>query len=96
MSRFQVDSTEVARAAALTRASTAGIREEVGAMMAHLAALQSGWTGTAAAAFAGCAEQWRATQAQVESSLEQITQALDTASRTYAEAESSAQSLFLR
>ena len=96
MSRFQVDSTEVARAAARPRARTAVIRDEVPAMRAHLSALQAGWTGAAAAAFAGCAESWRATQTQVELSLEQVTHALDTASRTYAEAEASAQSLFLR
>ena len=96
MSRFQVDSAEVAQAAAVTRASTAAIRGEVSAMMGHLTQLQGTWTGSASAAFAGCAEQWRATQAQVDAALEQITLALDTASRTYAEAEAAAHGLFLR
>ncbi|UNX55308.1 WXG100 family type VII secretion target [Georgenia sp. TF02-10] len=96
MSRYQVDSIEVAQAAARTRASTATIRAEVAAMMAHLVQLQGSWTGAAATAFAGCTEQWRATQTQVEASLEQITVALDAASQTYADAEASAQGLFAR
>ncbi|MPV38096.1 WXG100 family type VII secretion target [Georgenia subflava] len=96
MARFQVDSAEVALAAAQTRTTTSTIRAEVAAMMNHLLQLQASWTGTAAAAFGGCADQWRATQAQVESSLEQITLSLDAASRTYADAEASAQGLFAR
>jgi 6 kDa early secretory antigenic target len=96
MARFQVDSAEVALAAAQTRTTTSTIRAEVTAMMNHLVQLQATWTGTASAAFGSCADQWRATQAQVEASLEQITLALDTASRTYADAEASAQGLFAR
>ncbi|MDD9205993.1 WXG100 family type VII secretion target [Georgenia sp. 10Sc9-8] len=94
MVRFQVDSTEVAAAAARTRTSSGVIRGEVAAMMGHLGQLQTAWTGQAAAAFGACAEQWRATQGQVEATLEQITLALDSASRTYAEAEQAAHSLF--
>ncbi len=96
MARFQVDSAEVAQAAARTRVATSTIRGEVAAMMAHLVQLQSGWTGAASTAFGTCADQWRATQAQVEASLEQITLALDAASRTYAAAEVDAQGLFAR
>lgn len=96
MARFQVDSAEVAQAAAQTRLSTSAIRTEVTAMMAHLVQLQSGWTGAAAASFGMCADQWRGTQAQVEASLEQITLALDAASRTYEDAEFNAQGLFAR
>lgn len=96
MVRFQVDSAEVAQAAAQTRVATSAIRGEVAAMMAHLVQLQSGWTGEASVAFGTCADQWRATQAQVEASLEQITVALDAASRTYADAEVNAQGLFAR
>ncbi|WP_127131174.1 WXG100 family type VII secretion target [Georgenia sp. SYP-B2076] len=96
MARFQVDSAEVAHAAAQTRMTTSTIRAEVTAMMNHLVQLQGSWTGSASAAFSTCADQWRSTQAQVEATLEQITLALDTASRTYADAETNAQGLFAR
>ena len=96
MARFQVDSSEVAAAAARTAATTASIRSEVAAMMAHLVQLQGTWTGSASAAFGACADQWRATQVQVEAAHEQIGAALDSAAVTYADAEAGAQSLFAR
>ncbi|MFH5824864.1 WXG100 family type VII secretion target [Georgenia sp. AZ-5] len=96
MARFQVDSAEVALAAAQTRVSTETIRAEVASMMAHLVRLQGTWTGAASAAFGACADQWRGTQAQVEVALEQITVALDAAARTYDDAEANAQGLFAR
>ncbi|GAA4414721.1 hypothetical protein GCM10023169_00330 [Georgenia halophila] len=94
MAQYTVDSGEITVAAQLTRTSTANIRGEVAAMMAHLVTLQQSWTGTASQTFGACADQWRATQATVEASLEQITLALDTAARTYDDAEASAQGLF--
>lgn len=92
--RFAVDSAEVAQAAALTRASAAAVHTEVTAMMAHLLALQGSWTGSAAAAFGDLAQRWRATQSQVESMLEQISLALDTAATAYADAESTNARMF--
>ncbi|MFD1717524.1 WXG100 family type VII secretion target [Georgenia deserti] len=96
MAQFTVDSGEIVVAAQQTRTTTANIRSEVAAMMAHLITLQQSWTGTASQAFGACADQWRATQATVEASLEQVTMALDTAARTYDDAESAAQGLFAR
>ncbi|WP_371151496.1 WXG100 family type VII secretion target [Buchananella felis] len=92
--RFQVDSAEVAAAAARTRASMGSISAEVSAMMSHLTALQSSWTGSASAAFAAVAEEWRATQAVVESNLEMIGLQLDAAANTYSAAESQAAGMF--
>lgn len=95
MSRYEVDSSEVANAASLARASAGTIHSEVGAMMAHLLSLQSSWSGEASAGFVRVAEQWRTTQQLVEDSLEQISAALDAAALTYAEAESQAHRLFM-
>lgn len=92
--QFRVDSEQVAAASARTRASVDAISQEVNAMMGHLTALQNSWTGPAAAAFAGLAQQWRSTQAQVEASLNQISLQLNTASHTYQDAETTATSLF--
>ncbi|MFC7404506.1 WXG100 family type VII secretion target [Georgenia alba] len=94
MAQFTVDSGDIVIAAQQTRATTANVRTEVSNMMAHLVTLQQSWTGTASQAFGACADQWRATQTTVEAALEQITLALDTAARTYEDAESNAQSLF--
>lgn len=94
--RFEVDSTEVEAAAARARASAGVIHVEVAGMMTQLLDLQSTWSGAAAQSFAAVAQEWRATQQVVEQSLAQITEALDLAGRTYAEAESSAHGLFTR
>lgn len=94
MARFQVDSNEVASAAAITRQYIDAIRQDVAALMGHLNSLQGTWVGAASGAFAGAATQWRATQSQVETSLAQISTQLDQASQVYAEAELAASSLF--
>ena len=96
MSRYEVDSAHVANAAGAARASGGVIHAEVAAMMRHLAELQGTWRGAAAATFEGLMAEWRATQAQVEASLEHITQALDAAARQYEDAELAATRLFAR
>lgn len=93
--RYEVDSSEVAGAAALARSSASTIHAEVAGMMGHLLNLQSSWAGQAATGFAEVTEQWRSTQQIVEESLEQISQALDAAATTYADAEEQAQQLFM-
>lgn len=92
--KYTVDSTEVAQAAARTRASAGAVHAEVASMMAHLLALQGTWTGPAAAAFRDLAQRWRLTQQQVESVLEQISLALDTAAAAYADAEAANARMF--
>ena len=96
MSRYEVDSAQVAQASAAASASVAAIRAEVSALLRHLTDLQAGWRGTAATAFGGVLADWSATQAQVEASLDGITAALGAAATHYADAEQQASRLFLR
>lgn len=96
MTRFEVDSGEVAQAGASARVSATTINTEVTNMMRHLTNLQSSWKGGASAAFASLIVEWRATQQQVESSLEQISQALDASARHYADVEDQATRMFAR
>ncbi|UFU07224.1 WXG100 family type VII secretion target [Ruania halotolerans] len=96
MARFEVDSAEVARAGANARNSAVVIQTEVTNMMRHLTALQSSWRGGASTAFTGLLTDWRATQQQVESSLEQISMALDAGAREYEGAESNTMRMFAR
>ena len=92
--RFEVDSALVAQAAGAVRASGAALHTEVAAMLRHLTELQSCWRGGAAASFEGLLAEWRATQVHVESSLDRISVALDSAARQYADAELAATRLF--
>jgi len=94
MSRYEVDSAQVAQAGAAVRGSTAAIRTEVAAMMRHLTELQGSWRGGAATAFGSVLADWAGTQARVEESLDQITAALAAAAASYAEAEQQASRLF--
>ena len=96
MSRYEVDSAQVAQASAAVRASTAAIRSEVAAMMRHLADLQSGWRGGAATAFGAVMADWAVTQARVEESLDAVTVALGAAATSYADAEQHVQRMFGR
>ena len=96
MSRYEVDSEQVAQASAAVRGSTAAIRTEVAAMMRHLTELQGGWRGGAANAFGAIMADWTGTQARVEESLDQITAALGAAASSYADAELQARRLFGR
>lgn len=96
MARFEVDSAEIARASGNARTSGAVIRNEVAAMMGHLSSLQDSWRGSASSAFAAVLADWRATQQQVEQSLDALALCLDAGSRQYEEAESSALRMFAR
>ncbi|HEY5553684.1 MAG TPA: WXG100 family type VII secretion target [Cellulomonas sp.] len=96
MSRYEVDSAQVAQAAAAVQARTAAVRGEVAALQRQLNELQSTWRGGAATAFTGVMAEWSATQARVEQALDHVTTALHAAARTYADAESQASRLFMR
>lgn len=96
MSRYDVDSTQVAQASAAAGASVAAIRTEVAALLRHLTDLQAGWHGTAATAFGGLLADWSLTQQRVEGDLDRITGALRSAAQHYADAEQQASRLFLR
>lgn len=96
MTRYQVDSGQVAQASAAAGTSVAVIRSEVAALLRHLTELQGSWQGGAATAFAGVLADWTATQQRVEASLDQITGALGAAAQHYADAEQQAARLFWR
>lgn len=95
MSRYEVDSAQVAQAGAAVQSSTTAVRAEIATMQRHLTELQNSWRGTAATGFAAVMADWAATQARVEQSLDQITAALQAAARTYADAEQQATRLFM-
>ena len=94
MAIFSVDSSQVAQAAAMTKLQVERIRTDVATMLGQLQHLQTSWTGGAAAGFTDCVQQWQATQAQVEQSLEAISTQLSFAASTYERAEAEAASLF--
>lgn len=94
MAVFSVDSDAVLSATAAVRTTIERLQAESNAMMGQLTHLQSTWTGSAAVAFHSVADQWRATQRQVEESLSGISLALAAAGRQYAEAEQATTSLF--
>ena len=94
MATYNVDSDLVAASAANIGATAERIRTEVASMMADLLALQDTWTGVASANFAELTASWRATQTQVESSLESSSTQLSAAANVYADAESQTVSLF--
>lgn len=94
MPQFTVDSEQIASAASAVQGSVAQIREAVSAMYTNLNQLQSVWTGGAANQFSAVADQWRAAQRQMETSLENIQNSLSQASTVYSQAESDASRLF--
>ncbi len=94
MAVYSVDSDAVFSATAAVRGTIDRLQGETHAMLAQLTQLQATWTGTAATAFAGIVDQWRATQQQVEDALAAINHALTAAGRQYAEAEQFTTGLF--
>lgn len=94
MARFEVDSEQIQRASGSTAASATAIRNEVSGMMQHLVALQDVWKGSASTAFAGVVMQWKATQQQVDASLDAISLSLQAGSQQYEDAESSTLRMF--
>jgi 6 kDa early secretory antigenic target len=96
MSRYEVDSNQVAQASAAVQASAGRISGEVDGMMRHLLDLQSSWRGQAATSFQQVIMDWRATAERVRGSLEEIHVALAAAGRHYQDAEDSATRMFSR
>jgi len=94
MSRYEVDSAQVTTAAAAVQTRAATIRTEVAAMQRQLTALQDSWRGTAATQFAGVMHEWSAASTRLDHALGQISQAMQAAGRTYADAESQAARMF--
>lgn len=94
MAMYQVDSQEVALAAANAARTADEIRASVTSMMAQLQALQASWVGGASASFQEVLLSWHTTQVQVEASLDSVSNALTQASATYSDAEGAATALF--
>lgn len=96
MSRFQVDSAQVASVSSAVQGSITSITSEVERMMRLLVDLQGSWQGQAATSFQGVVTDWRGTQERVRASLEDINRALSTAGQSYAEVEAGAVRMFGR
>lgn len=94
MTRFEVDSAQVAQAGAAVQASAQQIGAEVDRMMRHLIELQAGWHGQAATSFQHVVSEWRGTQERVRGALEEIQAALAVAGRQYEEVEAAAVRMF--
>lgn len=94
MSRFEVDSAQVAQASVAVQVSAGQISAEVDRMMRNLIDLQAGWKGQAATSFQQVVTDWRATQERVRLALEQIQRALTVAGQQYAQAEDAAVRMF--
>jgi WXG100 family type VII secretion target len=94
MSTYQVNSELIATASTGVHRSIGVITAEVASLMTQLRNLQGSWTGAASGAFTAVAEQWQATQKQVETALSQINLALSSAGQTYSNAEDHALRLF--
>jgi 6 kDa early secretory antigenic target len=87
MTRYTVDSDEVASVASAIGATVGRLQGEVNALQGQLGALQGTWTGQAAVAFQGVVQQWRTTQTNLEQVLASIDRALRTAAQQYADIE---------
>ena len=94
MAQYQVDSEQIQSSSAAVRSSIEQFRQAVQGMYANLEGLNSVWSGSASAQFAGVIRQWRAAQQQMDASLEAIGMSLTQASNVYADAEAQASRLF--
>jgi WXG100 family type VII secretion target len=96
MTRYEVDSAQVAAASVAVQSSAQQVSTEVDRMMRHLVDLQSHWKGQAATSFQHVVTDWRGTQERVRINLEEIQRALAVAGQHYAQAEEAAVRMFAR
>ncbi len=94
MTAFSVDSDAVLSATGAIRATADRLQGETAAMLGQLTQLQGAWTGSAALAFQGLVERWRAAQRELEGALADIGTALGHAGTQYAQTEMAAAGLF--
>ncbi|OJU43408.1 MAG: type VII secretion protein [Microbacterium sp. 69-7] len=94
MTAFSVDSEAVLSATGAIRTTADRLQSETAAMLGQLTQLQGAWTGSAAVAFQGLVDRWRAAQTELESALGDIGTALGHAGAQYAQTESAAASMF--
>ena len=93
MTVYSVDSGQVASCASRIQVTCDSIRGEVSALMHELLALKDSWQGAASAQFSESVSSWQTTQAQVETSLDQISTSLSHAAQVYADAEAQSMGL---
>ncbi len=86
MTVYSVDSGQVASCASRIQVTCDSIRGEVSALMHELLALKDSWQGAASAQFSESVSSWQTTQAQVETSLDQISTSISPAALFFAEA----------
>lgn len=96
MTSYHVDAAQVSAATQTVQGTIGRIQSEVSSLLGQLGGLQSSWSGQASTAFQAAVSDWRATQQQVEQSLDGLNRALGIAATQYAEAESANARLFLR
>lgn len=84
---FAVDTARIAAASGDIDRIAGSIESEVRAMMAKLVALQDCWQGSASARFQGVMQDWRATEEQVRSSLQQVSSTLRLTGQDYEQVE---------
>lgn len=94
MAVFSVDSEAMLAATTSVRATADRLQTDTSAMMGQLTQLQGSWTGSAATAFQGVIERWRAAQREVESALADISIALGRVGDQYAQTETAATGVF--
>ncbi|KZE91593.1 WXG100 family type VII secretion target [Microbacterium sp. TNHR37B] len=94
MAVFSVDSEAMLAATTSVRATADRLQADTSAMMGQLTQLQGSWTGSAATAFQGVIERWRAAQREVESALADISTALGRVGDQYAQTETAATGVF--
>lgn len=96
MTTYQVNSEAVLSATSQAKATIARVQADLHQLTANLQALESSWSGQAAAAFQGVLAQWRSTQIALEGELIHITDSLEFAAQHYIEMEQANARLFLR
>ena len=95
MARFVVDSDVISTKTAEARNIMDRISSDVQGMTLSLQDLENTWTGSASGSFQATLQNWRATQLQVEQSINQINSALQQAGVNYAQTEASNASMFM-
>jgi WXG100 family type VII secretion target len=96
VSSFQVNSETLGVVASAANGSIAAIQGEIATLNGQVTELAGVWTGSAANAFSGAIEQWRAAQRVVEDALASLSQALVAAGQSYADVEQANMYLFSR
>lgn len=94
MSNFATNTEEMRTKSANIQATAERIRADINTMQANLQELEGTWQGVASSNFQGVVAQWRATQTQVEESLNSISRALTVSAQQYDDAEQANASMF--